>query len=72
MGKMALGTVKALSVTCLSELSWHDNARMRLDVRDAGGLIRRPVRREVDAGERRRGLRPPVHDGGRRARQDRS
>jgi 7,8-dihydropterin-6-yl-methyl-4-(beta-D-ribofuranosyl)aminobenzene 5'-phosphate synthase len=38
MGKMALGTVKSLSVTCLSELSWHDNARMRLDVREAGGL----------------------------------
>ncbi|HEU4949992.1 MAG TPA: MBL fold metallo-hydrolase, partial [Candidatus Deferrimicrobiaceae bacterium] len=38
MGKMALGTVKSLSVKCLSELSWHDNARMRLDVRDAGGL----------------------------------
>ena len=38
MGKMALGTVKSLSVKCLSELSWHDNARMRMDVRDAGGL----------------------------------
>ena len=38
MGKMILGTVRSLSVTCLSELSWHDNARMRLDVRDAGGL----------------------------------
>ena len=38
MGKMALGTVKSLSVKCLSELSWHDNARMRLDVREAGGL----------------------------------
>ncbi|MEW6721092.1 MAG: MBL fold metallo-hydrolase, partial [Thermodesulfobacteriota bacterium] len=23
---------------CLSEVSWHDNARMRMDVRDAGGL----------------------------------
>jgi len=38
MGKMKLGTVRSLSVKCLSELSWHDNARMRLDVRDAGGL----------------------------------
>ncbi|TFH30592.1 MAG: hypothetical protein E4G97_05465, partial [Deltaproteobacteria bacterium] len=38
MGKMALGTVRSLSVKCLSELSWHDNARMRLDVREAGGL----------------------------------
>lgn len=38
MGKMALGTVKSLSVKCLSELSWHDDARMRLDVREAGGL----------------------------------
>ncbi|OGR21671.1 MAG: hypothetical protein A2559_06630, partial [Deltaproteobacteria bacterium RIFOXYD2_FULL_66_9] len=39
MGKMALGTVRSLSVKCLSELSWHDNARMRLDVREAGGLM---------------------------------
>ena len=38
MGKLAPGTVKSLSVKCLSELSWHDNARMRMDVRDAGGL----------------------------------
>src|SRR4030042_630954 len=38
MGKMALGTVNSLTVKCLSELSWHDNARMRLDVREAGGL----------------------------------
>ncbi|MEK6696553.1 MAG: MBL fold metallo-hydrolase, partial [Candidatus Deferrimicrobiota bacterium] len=36
---MALGTVRSLSVKCLSELSWHDNARMRLDVREAGGLL---------------------------------
>jgi 7,8-dihydropterin-6-yl-methyl-4-(beta-D-ribofuranosyl)aminobenzene 5'-phosphate synthase len=38
MARLALGTAKALSVRCLSELSWHDNARMRMDVRDAGGL----------------------------------
>ncbi|RJP24985.1 MAG: MBL fold metallo-hydrolase [Deltaproteobacteria bacterium] len=38
MEKLALGTAKALTVRCLSELSWHDNARMRLDVREAGGL----------------------------------
>jgi 7,8-dihydropterin-6-yl-methyl-4-(beta-D-ribofuranosyl)aminobenzene 5'-phosphate synthase len=38
MAKMALGKAKSLSVKCLSELSWHDNARMRLDVREAGGL----------------------------------
>ena len=38
MGKLELGTVKSLSVKCLSEVSWHDNARMRLDVREAGGL----------------------------------
>jgi len=38
MGKMALGTVRSLSVKCLSEVSWHDNARMLLDVREAGGL----------------------------------
>ncbi len=38
MGKLAIGIAKSLSVKCLSELSWHDNARMRLDVREAGGL----------------------------------
>ena len=38
MGKLAIGKAKSLSVKCLSELSWHDNARMRLDVREAGGL----------------------------------
>jgi len=38
MGKLELGTAKSLSVKCLSEVSWHDNARMRLDVREAGGL----------------------------------
>jgi 7,8-dihydropterin-6-yl-methyl-4-(beta-D-ribofuranosyl)aminobenzene 5'-phosphate synthase len=38
MGKLALGTAKSLTVKCLSEVSWHDNARMRLDVREAGGL----------------------------------
>jgi 7,8-dihydropterin-6-yl-methyl-4-(beta-D-ribofuranosyl)aminobenzene 5'-phosphate synthase len=38
MGKLALGSAKTLAIRCLSELSWHDNARMRLDVRDAGGL----------------------------------
>ena len=38
MGKLAIGKAKSLSVKCLSELSWHDNARMRMDVREAGGL----------------------------------
>jgi 7,8-dihydropterin-6-yl-methyl-4-(beta-D-ribofuranosyl)aminobenzene 5'-phosphate synthase len=38
MRKLAIGTAKSLSVKCLSEVSWHDNARMRLDVREAGGL----------------------------------
>jgi len=38
MGKLSLGTAQSLSIKCLSELSWHDNARMRLDVREAGGL----------------------------------
>ena len=38
MGKLAIGNAKSLSVKCLSELSWHDNARMRMDVREAGGL----------------------------------
>jgi 7,8-dihydropterin-6-yl-methyl-4-(beta-D-ribofuranosyl)aminobenzene 5'-phosphate synthase len=33
-----LPPAKALTVRCLSELSWRDNARMRMDVRDAGGL----------------------------------
>jgi 7,8-dihydropterin-6-yl-methyl-4-(beta-D-ribofuranosyl)aminobenzene 5'-phosphate synthase len=38
MGKLAIGAAKSLTVKCLSEVSWHDNARMRLDVREAGGL----------------------------------
>ncbi len=38
MGKTTIGTVASLTIRCLSELSWHDNARMRLDVREAGGL----------------------------------
>ena len=38
MTKLALGNAKALTVRCLSEVSWHDNARMRLDVLEAGGL----------------------------------
>jgi len=37
MEKMALGTVGSLSVKCLSELSWHDDARMRQDFREGGG-----------------------------------
>ncbi len=38
MGKVALDRVRSLSIKCLSEVSWHDNARMRQDVREAGGL----------------------------------
>src|SRR5512147_10430 len=38
MSKLLLGAAKSLTVRCLSEVSWHDNARMRMDVRDAGGL----------------------------------
>jgi 7,8-dihydropterin-6-yl-methyl-4-(beta-D-ribofuranosyl)aminobenzene 5'-phosphate synthase len=39
MGTIPLEAVKSLSVKCLSEVSWHDNARMRQDVREAGGLM---------------------------------
>jgi 7,8-dihydropterin-6-yl-methyl-4-(beta-D-ribofuranosyl)aminobenzene 5'-phosphate synthase len=38
MGKIDIGRVRSLSIKCLSEVSWHDNARMRQDVREAGGL----------------------------------
>ena len=38
MGKVDIGRVRSLSIKCLSEVSWHDNARMRQDVREAGGL----------------------------------
>ena len=38
MGKTDIGRARSLSIKCLSEVSWHDNARMRLDVREAGGL----------------------------------
>ncbi|MDA8121971.1 MAG: MBL fold metallo-hydrolase [Deltaproteobacteria bacterium] len=38
MRKTDIGRVRSLSIKCLSEVSWHDNARMRQDVREAGGL----------------------------------
>lgn len=38
MAKVDIGRVRSLSIKCLSEVSWHDNARMRQDVREAGGL----------------------------------
>lgn len=38
MTRLALGNAKALTVRCLSEVSWHDNARMRLEVLEAGEL----------------------------------
>ena len=38
MGKVDIGRVRSLSIKCLSEVAWHDNARMRQDVREAGGL----------------------------------
>jgi 7,8-dihydropterin-6-yl-methyl-4-(beta-D-ribofuranosyl)aminobenzene 5'-phosphate synthase len=38
MGKVDIGRVRSLSIKCLSEVAWHDNNRMRQDVRDAGGL----------------------------------
>ncbi len=38
MNKVDIGRVRSLSIKCLSEVSWHDDARMRQDVRDSGGL----------------------------------
>jgi len=38
MGKVDIGRVRSLSVKCLSEVAWHDNARMRQDVKESGGL----------------------------------
>jgi len=38
MNKTDIGRARSLSITCLSEVSWHDNDRMRQDVREAGGL----------------------------------
>ena len=38
MGKIDIGRVRSLSIKCLSEVAWHDTARMRQDVREAGGL----------------------------------
>jgi 7,8-dihydropterin-6-yl-methyl-4-(beta-D-ribofuranosyl)aminobenzene 5'-phosphate synthase len=32
------GRVRSLSIKCLSEVSWHDDDRMRQDVRESGGL----------------------------------
>src|SRR3972149_11525515 len=38
MSKVDIGRARSLSIKCLSEVSWHDNARQRQDVREAGGL----------------------------------
>lgn len=38
MSKVDIGRVRSLSIKCLSEVAWHDNARQRQDVREAGGL----------------------------------
>src|SRR3972149_5266091 len=38
MGKVDIGRVRSLSIKCLSEVAWHDTARMRQDVRESGGL----------------------------------
>ncbi|HZD54631.1 MAG TPA: MBL fold metallo-hydrolase, partial [Candidatus Aquicultoraceae bacterium] len=38
MSKVDIGRARSLMIKCLSEVSWHDNARMRQDVREAGGL----------------------------------
>lgn len=38
MSKVDIGRVRSLSIKCLSEVAWHDDARMRQDVRESGGL----------------------------------
>ena len=38
MGKVDIGRVRSLSIKCLSEVAWHDSARMRQDVKESGGL----------------------------------
>jgi 7,8-dihydropterin-6-yl-methyl-4-(beta-D-ribofuranosyl)aminobenzene 5'-phosphate synthase len=38
MGKVDIGRVRSLTVKCLSEVAWHDDNRMRQDVRESGGL----------------------------------
>lgn len=38
MGKVDIGRVRSLSIKCLSEVAWLDNARMRQDVKESGGL----------------------------------
>jgi len=38
MGKVDIGRVRSLTVKCLSEVAWHDDSRMRQDVRESGGL----------------------------------
>src|SRR4030065_775542 len=38
MSKVDIGRARSLSIKCLSEVSWHDNARQRQDVREAGGV----------------------------------
>lgn len=38
MGKIDIGRVRSLSIKCLSEVAWHDDKRMRQDVRESGGL----------------------------------
>lgn len=38
MSKVDIGHARSLSIKCLSEVSWHDDARQRQDVREAGGL----------------------------------
>src|SRR3989304_7379695 len=38
MSKVDIGRARSLSIKCLAEVSWHDDDRMRQDVREAGGL----------------------------------
>src|SRR4030067_952509 len=43
MSKVDIGRARSLSIKCLSEVSWHDNARQRQDVREAGGVGGGPI-----------------------------
>jgi 7,8-dihydropterin-6-yl-methyl-4-(beta-D-ribofuranosyl)aminobenzene 5'-phosphate synthase len=38
MERDGFGTVRSLTVRCLSELAWRDNARMRRDIDESGGF----------------------------------
>jgi 7,8-dihydropterin-6-yl-methyl-4-(beta-D-ribofuranosyl)aminobenzene 5'-phosphate synthase len=38
MERLDFGTVRSLTIRCLSELAWRDNARMKQDIVDSGGF----------------------------------